>query len=355
MLKKLNPKRIAGRKGVLKETLQIEKINFNAFHRNIVTASNGQDSFGVCINCDDKPCINYSEEEINPKIIDCITFNNDRRVCPVRAIEVNTEGFPSITDDCIGCGLCVNRCKYGAINLSLKDNTAVIHIEETMLIAYRTNRTINERKALVSAFIDAKKSNSTESLPKENSIKFYSQLKKAYKGRPDLELIIVRNFLINCGIDVKVTAQGNNDNRLDLLGKVGSYFIIGEVELKGNDILGLPRRALEDIAITQSRFGIEAEKQIPILIFLEFPNKRSDIYEVITDISKVLGIQIKTIPFHFLYVSNMLDIRIEKKLLVESFYIDKDNPSFSTYAREAIPDLENIDSMFNSSLYTFSK
>mgnify|MGYP003968391199 FL=1 len=139
------------------------------------------------------------------------------------------------------------------------------------------------------------------------------------------------------------------------MGKVGSYFIIGEVELKGNDILGLPRRALEDIAITQSRFGIEAEKQIPILIFLEFPNKRSDIYEVITDISKVLGIQIKTIPFHFLYVSNMLDIRIEKKLLVESFYIDKDNPSFSTYAREAIPDLENIDSMFNSSLYTFSK
>jgi NAD-dependent dihydropyrimidine dehydrogenase PreA subunit len=355
MLRKLKPKQIEEEKGVLKEPLQIDIINFNAFGRNIITSSNGQNSFGVCINCDGKPCINYSEEEINPEIIKSLPYNNDSRVCPVGAIEINTKGFPIITDDCIGCGLCINRCKYGAINLSLKDNTAIIHVEETEFIAYRNNRTISERKALESVFINTKKINSTELLPKENSIKFYNNLKKSYKKISDLELITVRNFLINCGLNVKVAAKGNNDNRLDLFGKTEDYFIIGEVELKGDDILGLPRRILEDIAITKSRFKIEFENQIPILIFLEFPNKRSDIYEVITDIYKVLGIQIKTIPFHFLYVSNMLGVRIEKELLVESFYVDKDNPSFSVYAREAIPDLENKDSMFNSSLYTFSK
>ena len=110
-----------------------------------------------------------------------------------------------------------------------------------------------------------------------------------------------------------------------------------------------------DIAIAKSRFGIEFINQIPILIYLEFPRKRSDIYEVITDIYTVLEIQIKTIPFHFLYVSNMLDSRIKKKLLVESFYIDKDHPTFSPYANKAIPGLDKIDPLFGSSLYTFSK
>ncbi len=50
-----------------------------------------------------------------------------------------------------------------------------------------------------------------------------------------------------------------------------------------------------------------------------------------------------------------LDIRIEKKFLVESFYIDKNKPTFSIYASKAIPNLEKKDHLFNSSFYTFSK
>lgn len=65
----------------------------------------------ACLRCSDTPCATYSlnEREGNQTV--------PAAVCPVDALRP-TDAAMEVSDDCIGCGLCVLRCEFGAIRLA---------------------------------------------------------------------------------------------------------------------------------------------------------------------------------------------------------------------------------------------
>lgn len=59
----------------------------------------------ICIECPEKSCV---------------------EVCPVMAIKEQDNGIYAVDmDECIGCGLCANACKYGGIWINAKENKAI--------------------------------------------------------------------------------------------------------------------------------------------------------------------------------------------------------------------------------------
>jgi hypothetical protein len=69
---------------------------------------------------------------------------------------------------------------------------------------------------------------------------------------------------------------------------------VAEIET-GAGVLESPRALLEDVAVLHSRYGYAVDGIDPVSIILSFPNVRSDYYQVIRDIEKVLGLRCRTI------------------------------------------------------------
>jgi hypothetical protein len=69
---------------------------------------------------------------------------------------------------------------------------------------------------------------------------------------------------------------------------------VAEIET-GAGVLESPRALLEDVAVLHSRYGYAVEVIDPVSIILSFPNIRSEYYQVIRDIEKVLGLRCRTI------------------------------------------------------------
>jgi len=96
---------------------------------------------------------------------------------------------------------------------------------------------------------------------------------------------------------------------------------VGLVEIeKGNNLLDPPRNILEQYALLKSRY--ELKQKISCFIFTSYlPRKRQDYWNVIEDISKIIGIKIKTISFaslFFLYLSENLSLKnLEKFDIVD--------------------------------------
>jgi len=63
----------------------------------------------------------------------------------------------------------------------------------------------------------------------------------------------------------------------------------------GAGVLDSPRALLEDVAVLHSRYGYAVDGIDPVSIILSLPNARSEYYQVIRDIEKVLGIRCRTV------------------------------------------------------------
>ena len=76
---------------------------------------------------------------------------------------------------------------------------------------------------------------------------------------------------------------------------LGTYKSVVEIEIPSTEILDAPRNLLDDYAVQKCR-KLENDKQIvPLVICWDLPNKRTDYWNVITDVNAILGIKIKTI------------------------------------------------------------
>ena len=140
------------------------------------------------------------------------------------------------------------------------------------------------------------------------------------------KLIYVNKLLHNFGIENELKRIGDVNMRIDSIGKVGNMTVLISIEF-GNDMVSLPRKLLEGFAIMHNRYKIDKNKIILISVIQKLPNKRSDFYQVIDDILKILKIKIYTLPIN--EITKLL--KMNKKFSdynLENFFISRKSKNF---------------------------
>ena len=353
MIRKLKPLMSPKPFLILKDNRKLVEIEFSLNNKNLLVFDDGNKTDGVCIRCNSKPCMYFPTTEIDADIIDGLPFNNDTRTCPSKAISLNGTGSAYIdSEKCINCGICVTRCPSAAIYYDKKNEA--FEINNTADENY-FEESFNHRIESEKAFLNTPAVIKIDKITKEFASRYREKFKALSTEINDLELILVRNLLLQVGLKTKSSAIGNNDVRLDFIGKVGSKIMPGESELIGTDILGLTRKVLEGVAWLQVRMNVPKNKQIPVIVVFEFPRKRSDFYEVISDIEKITNIQIRTLSVYFLTVLALFKKKISEADFQDKFLINKDHQNFGPYIQSYVSKIEQIDDNFGSELYTFLK
>jgi hypothetical protein len=227
----------------------------------------------------------YDSELALVGALDAFPGDPSRDVCPTLAIRWDGENAVAAVneDDCIGCGLCIARCPYGAISLADGRAARVATTDPDGLI----------RAGLVEG---------EHSQPKRCG-KIAMLTAPAVANLPDtvgpLEdaktTLFVRNLLNEVGLNARTRRRGDTNVRIDAVGfsRQGGPFV-AEIET-GANVLDSPRTLLEDVAVLHSRYGYSVDEIDPISIILSFPNVRSEYYQVIRDIEQVTGLRCRTI------------------------------------------------------------
>lgn len=95
--------------------------------------------------------------------------------------------------------------------------------------------------------------------------------------------------------DIYFPRKGDNSERFDAIITFSKYKVIAEVEIPSSEILDAPRNLLDDYAVLHCRKGENISNIVPLVICWDLPNKRTDYWNVISDIKNILNIKIKTI------------------------------------------------------------
>lgn len=206
-------------------------------------------------------------------------------VCPTRAIRwdgVTAAAF-IVAGDCIGCGLCISRCPYGAISLADGIAASVETVDPDGLVVAGPTRGEHPHVKCVGqiAALDAP---AAANLPATVAVLDDARA-----------TLLVRNLLNEVGLNARTRRRGDTNMRIDAVGFSRSERpFVAEIET-GAGVLESPRALLEDVAVLHARYGYAVDGIDPISIIAAFPNVRSEYYQVIRDIEKVLGLRCRTI------------------------------------------------------------
>ncbi len=125
----------------------------------------------------------------------------------------------------------------------------------------------------------------------DNLIENYQRLKLD----PDGFSVLIELLFLKSGMKPYFPRKGDVNERFDLLIENNNlYKIVSEIEIPSVGILDAPRNMLDNIAVLVNRRNEKVEKLVPLVICWDLPNNRTDYWNVITDIKKVLNIEIKT-------------------------------------------------------------
>lgn len=130
------------------------------------------------------------------------------------------------------------------------------------------------------------------------------------KSIPNGELELIRILLTKLCGSVYYPRKGDNSERFDAIISFDEYKTVAEIEIPSTEILDAPRNLLDDYAVLKCRKAGDY-MIIPLVICWDLPNKRTDYWNVITDIYSVLGIKIKTITILCLALYYWTDSNID--------------------------------------------
>lgn len=264
----------------------VTDVHYGHGKRTAVTLADGRVGAGTCLGCGDAPCMEKDDSELTLfGALDAFPGDPSRDVCPTRAIRWDGEHSTAlvVAEDCIGCGLCVSRCPYGAI--SLKDGqTASVETADPGGLAV-TDATKGEHP-------EVKRNGEIATLAAPAAANLPATVGALDDGRTTL---LVRNLLNEIGLNARTRRRGDTNMRIDAVGfsRSGRPFV-AEIET-GAGVLESPRALLEDVAVLHSRYGYAADGIDPVSVILAFPNVRSEYYQVIRDIENVLGLRCRTV------------------------------------------------------------
>lgn len=117
--------------------------------------------------------------------------------------------------------------------------------------------------------------------------------------------------------------KGDNSERFDALIKFEDCKAIAEIEIPSSEILDAPRNLLDDYAVLNCRKGEDVSNIIPLVICWDLPNKRTDYWNVVTDIYEILGLKIKTISILALALHYWTTSKLD--LIGDDFYLNRAN------------------------------
>lgn len=316
--------------------------------------SEGECIKGACCNCKDKRCARYGIKELSTEIFDKFPKNPTRRVCPVDAISFDLTGKAKINEDvCIMCGLCIYRCPFAAIQYSIKHNKCYIN---TSFESNYNPANESEQREQENVLINLPKLIEFDKVTELFNRRYLQNLKSSIKVFSDLSEIIVRNTLLNLGCICNTNVQGNVHLRIEFFADKNQSFIIGESEIskKTQDTLSVIRRILDDVAVLVNRHNFPKSDILPLAVLEVLPNKRTDYYEVMSDVRNVLGFQIYTITYHLLFVLHLLQVELFKENL-SLFVVDKNNTSLLESMEHINEDILKIDENVGTSNYMATK
>lgn len=255
--------------------------------------ADGRHGRGTCLGCGSAPCMQKDEKELALfGALDTFPGDPSLDVCPTRAItwDHDTKSASIDANDCIGCGLCIKRCPYGAISMT---DGLKAHVEtddpDGLLISVPVEQTHPDVKRIGPiAALDAP---AALSLPET-----VGQLDDTRTT------LFVRNLFHEIGLNARTRRRGDTNMRIDAVGYSRSERpFVAEIETT-MAVLESPRALLEDAAILHSRYGYDLKQIDPLSVILAFPNVRSEYYQVIRDIENVLGLRCRTITIGALIV-----------------------------------------------------
>lgn len=257
--------------------------------RPTVHLRDGKHGAGSCLGCYNSPCMKlHSSELAMPKELEAFPGDPDLDVCPTDAISWKEDlSSPVVTvDKCIGCGLCAARCPYGAISL-LTSGVAIVHDDDPDSLTTAETHTKEETPQITTAHRGVLGKIETPSL-----FHFPASVSKLNDNASSL---LVRNLLTQVGISCRIRRKGDTNMRIDAVGSLddGRIAVI-EIELS-NAVLESPRALLEDAAVLHGRYKIDVARIDPISVILSLPNARSEYYQVIEDVHKILGVRCRTV------------------------------------------------------------
>ena len=255
----------------------------------LVELGNATKGRGTCLGCLDAPCMVLSEGDMElPEVLREFPGNPSREVCPTRAIDWDdTDEFVRVDSEaCIGCGLCVARCPYGAISLT-GDGVALVESNDpdgmTVPAADASGQTEHPTSPM-NGRIGPMDIPVVEQMP--------AKIAEMYSN---VAVRFIRNLLIQCGVQCRTRRPGDTNIRMDgVLATVDSSLGVLEVEF-GNGVLESPRSLLEDLAVLRGRYGIQLDDNTPVSVVAELPNTRSEYFQVVNDIEKVLSLRCRTV------------------------------------------------------------
>ena len=255
----------------------------------IIEFEDASTGLGTCLGCRDAPCMMLAAEGLAlPEALGEFPGDPVREVCPTGAITWNDSGEVAVVNDdtCIGCGLCVARCPYGAISLT-SEGVAVVESGDPDGLTVATpdaSSAIGHVRPTSVGRIGPVPFPALQRMP-EAIASLNSQVSNRF----------VRNLLLECGIKCRTRRQGDTNVRMDgVLATTDGRLGVLEIEL-GNEVLESPRALLEDVAVLHGRYGVEVGSIDPVSVIVGLPNVRSEYYQVVSDIEKVLNLRCRTV------------------------------------------------------------
>lgn len=163
----------------------------------------------------------------------------------------------------------------------------------------------------------------------KNDFELFEKMDKLRKSisvvklAPNGENELMELLFSGLGGDVYFPRKGDNSERFDATITFPNYKVVTEIEIPSTEILDAPRNLLDDYAVMHCRKGEDVNNIIPLVICWDLPNRRTDYWNVVTDIYNILGIKIKTISILALALYYWTDTSLD--LCNDGFFLNYDN------------------------------
>ena len=301
----------------------------------IVRLAGGEEYGSTCVGCPDTPCFSLTRDKFTVAMIDGFSSAVHGEVCATEAIVISSEtGVPEIdSDHCSFCGICVDRCPVGAIYID-EDRGAIVSTGDSELFenvaggdARQYEETLEKFKNAIRVGPYVNESDSFIQKVGERVAELCIELDGDVSG------VLVRNLLISIGFSAATRRKGNTHLRMDLLFEKGSEIQgLAEIEFSDSQTLDMSRDILDSVAVASSRYGVDKTDLFLAGIFLTFPNRRTDYWEILRDINTVLRLKVGTISLMSLMLLVWNRSELDRQTL-ECFYTD---PSAESYLDEVL-------------------